>query len=167
MLKNFQGLKVRHCSSIFVIAVVKSWSFIRAACTQTWSLAPDDEPAQAVGSVAGAGEGVQVVPPAGGSLQGFRAAKGLLHPPERLHPAASAPPHALQADPGASVQTLPSDSRGLQGLQRYSTQASVCACTFSCPGCSRTVALIILRVWLFLQLLWQTCLKWWTSSREV
>lgn len=48
MLKNFQGLKVRHCSYISGITVVKTWSFMRAACIQTWSLAPDDEPAQAV-----------------------------------------------------------------------------------------------------------------------
>lgn len=48
MLKNFQGLKVRRCPCISVITVVKMWSFISASCTRTWSLAPDDQPAQAV-----------------------------------------------------------------------------------------------------------------------
>lgn len=51
-------------------------------------------------------------------MQGVRAAESLLHPPQRLRPAASSSPPSLQADPGAPVQTLPGNPRGLQGLQR-------------------------------------------------
>ena len=85
------------------------------------SPAADGKPAQAVWSPVRAGEGVQGVPQAGGSLQGLRAAEGLLRPPERLHPAPAASPRPLQADPGAPVQTLRRYSRGLQGLQRCDT----------------------------------------------
>lgn len=86
--------------------------------TTSTPTAADDEPAQAVGGAAGAGEGVQVVPQAGGSVQGLWAAEGLLHSAQRLHPATAAPPRPLQADPGAAVQTLSSHARGLQGLSR-------------------------------------------------
>ncbi len=74
---------------------------------------------EAFGGAAGAGAHVSLVPEAGGSVSRLRAAEGVLPAPQHLLPAAAAPSHALQADPGAPVQTLPTDTRRLQRLARY------------------------------------------------
>lgn len=122
MLKNLQALKVC-CKGVKNILLCNMEIQFSDAQFLPWSesnlfTATGCKPAQAVWCPAGAGEGVQGVSEVGASVQRFRAAEGLLHPPQRLHPAAAAPPHLLQADPGASVQTLPWNTWWLQGLQR-------------------------------------------------
>ncbi|MGH0138098.1 UNVERIFIED_CONTAM: hypothetical protein FKN15_003642 [Acipenser sinensis] len=71
-------------------------------------------PAETLRGAGAAGADSEVLAEAGGSVQGVRAAEGLLPPPQHLLPQATPPPHALQADPRAALQALP--SRGSSAL---------------------------------------------------
>jgi len=66
----------------------------------------------------GAGDRHPGLPAAGELVPRLRAAEGVLPAAQHLPPAPAAPAHALQAGPGAIVQTLPAQPQRLQGLPR-------------------------------------------------
>lgn len=66
----------------------------------------------------GAGDRHPGLPAAGELVPRLRAAEGVLPAAQHLPPAPAAPAHALQAGPGATVQTLPTQPQRLQGLPR-------------------------------------------------